>query len=520
MSKYLLGVDVGTTSLKVAIIDEDAKLIALGSHKYALITPEQNSVQIDAQSMWHAFVHCTENLKAEHNLDLSKVAGISISSLCPGLVALDDNGEVLVNPIIYSDRRSVQEAEMILEAVGPTTLFAITANGSMAGAFSGSSMLWIKRHMPDEYSKTKYFGHLNTYLVNKMTGKFAIDYSNASYSNLFVTTGRTQAERIWSDELCDKIGIDREKLPELHNSTDVVGELINQDLIALGIPKGTPVAAGGADTPCATLVAGVVKAGDVCESVGTTDVLTVCIDRPVFDRAFINRCHVVPDTWIYQGAMSFTGAANEWFLRQFYTELITDKKADASLEGNLNLTAAFRAMNHEAELAEPGCGGVVFLPYMLGERSPIWDPYARGVFLGISLHTTKREMNRAVLEGCGYGLRQMCQIAERITGNKINKFSSIGGGAKSEVWAQIKADITGRDITVLDIHDMAPIGAALLAGVGVGAFKDVYEASSKVEKSVYKEFKPSHAHDDIYAKRYGTYLSMYPALKDIFRNNI
>ncbi|MBQ3625742.1 MAG: hypothetical protein II948_03275, partial [Synergistaceae bacterium] len=137
MSKYLLGVDVGTTSLKVAIIDEDAKLIALGSHKYALITPEQNSVQIDAQSMWHAFVHCTENLKAEHNLDLSKVAGISISSLCPGLVALDDNGEVLVNPIIYSDRRSTQEAEMILEAVGPTTLFAITANGSMAGAFSG-----------------------------------------------------------------------------------------------------------------------------------------------------------------------------------------------------------------------------------------------------------------------------------------------------------------------------------------------------------------------------------------------
>ena len=516
MSKYLLGVDVGTTSLKVAIIDEDAKLIALGSHKYALITPEQNSVQIDAQSMWHAFIHCTENLKAEHNLDLSQVAGISISSLCPGLAALSETGEVLVNPIIYSDRRSTQEAEMILEAVGPTTLFALTANGSMAGAFSGSSMLWIKRRLPDEYAKTKYFGHLNTYLVNKMTGKFAIDYSNASYSNLFITAGATQAERTWSNELCDKIGIDREKLPPLHNSTDIVGELINEDLINLG----TPVAAGGADTPCATLVAGVVKAGDVCESVGTTDVLTVCIDRPVFDRAFINRCHVVPDTWIYQGAMSFTGAANEWFLRQFCDDLINNLKNLNDEHAAVNLTSAFRAMNHEAELAEPGCGGVVFLPYMLGERSPIWDPYARGVFFGISLHTTKRDMNRAVLEGCGYGLRQMCQIAERITGNKINKFSSIGGGAKSEVWAQIKADITGRDITVLDIHDMAPIGAALLAGVGVGVFKDVYEASSKVEKSVYKEFKPNHDFDEIYDKRYGTYLSLYPALKDIFKNNI
>ncbi|MBR1604064.1 MAG: hypothetical protein IJ667_11605, partial [Synergistaceae bacterium] len=294
----------------------------------------------------------------------------------------------------------------------------------------------------------------------------------------------------------------------------------NEDLINLGIKRGTPVAAGGADTPCATLVAGVVKAGDVCESVGTTDVLTVCIDRPVFDRAFINRCHVVPDTWIYQGAMSFTGAANEWFLRQFYGDLINNLKNLNDEHAAVNLTSAFRAMNHEAELAEPGCGGVVFLPYMLGERSPIWDPYARGVFFGISLHTSKRDMNRAVLEGCGYGLRQMCQIAERITGNKINKFSSIGGGAKSEVWAQIKADITGRDITVLDIHDMAPIGAALLAGVGVNVFKDVYEASSKVEKSVYREFKPNHDFDEIYDKRYGTYLSLYPALKEIFKNNI
>ncbi|MBR1418426.1 MAG: hypothetical protein IJ576_05640, partial [Synergistaceae bacterium] len=206
--------------------------------------------------------------------------------------------------------------------------------------------------------------------------------------------------------------------------------------------------------------------------------------------------------------------------RQFCDDLINNLKNLNDEHAAVNLTSAFRAMNHEAELAEPGCGGVVFLPYMLGERSPIWDPYARGVFFGISLHTSKRDMNRAVLEGCGYGLRQMCQIAERITGNKINKFSSIGGGAKSEVWAQIKADITGRDITVLDIHDMAPIGAALLAGVGVGVFKDVYEASSKVEKSVYREFKPNHDFDEIYDKRYGTYLSLYPALKEIFKNNI
>lgn len=504
MAKYLLGVDVGTTSLKVAIVDENAKLIGISSSKYQLITPDQCSVQIDAESMWQAFLKCIELLRDGKKIDVSSVAGISISSLCPGLIALGENGEVLVNPIIYSDRRSTKEADFILEAVGRDKLFDITANSSMAGAFSGSSMLWIKNHLPEDYQKTKYFGHLNTFLANRMTGEFGIDYSNASYSNVFETTGGKR----WSEDICEKIGIDIEKLPPLHESTDVIGGLVNQEMISLGIPEGTPVTMGGADTPCATFAAGVTKAGDVCESVGTTDVLTVCVDKPVFDRGFINRCHVVPGTWIYQGAMSFTGASNEWFLHQFYPDL---------MEQATSMTNAFTLMNIDADRANTGCDGVVFLPYMLGERSPVWDPYARGVFFGLSLQTTRREMNRAVLEGCGYGLRQLSEIAEKITGNKITEFTAIGGGAKSETWTQIKADITGKDITILEDCDMAPVGAALLGGVGAGVFKDVYEASSRVEKRVYKVIRASHNNDKIYNARYQVYQSLYPALKDIFK---
>lgn len=506
MTKYLLGVDVGTTSLKVAVIDENAKLLGISSSKYKLITPKQNYVQIDAESMWEAFVTCVRLLKDGKGIDIGRIAGISISSLCPGLIALGDNGEVLVDPIIYSDRRSTEEADRILELVGKEELFDITANGSMAGAFSGSSILWIKSHLPEEYKKTKYFGHLNTFLANRMTGAFAIDYSNASYTNLFETTGGKK----WSEDLCRKLGVDIEKLPPLHESTSVVGELKNEDLIELGVPKGTPVAIGGADTPCATLAAGVTKAGDVCESVGTTNVLTICVDKPVFDKGFINRCHVVPGTWIYQGAMSFTGAANEWFLNRFYDDYIC--KAES-------LGDAFRMVNEDASQANPGCDGVVFLPYMQGERSPVWDSYARGVFFGMSLQTTRREMNRAVLEGCGYGLRQLAGIAEKITGNSITEFTSIGGGAKSEVWAQIKADITGKDLKILDMNDMAPVGAALLAGVGAGVFKDVYEASEKVEKKIYKVIRANHDNDEIYAKRYEVYTSLYPALKDIYKIN-
>jgi len=496
---------VGTTSIKVAIIDEQARVLGMSSSSYRLITPNQDYAQIDTEDMWRAYLKCIRLLQEGKNIDMSRVAGISISSLCPGLAALGENGEVLTDPIIYSDRRSTEEAEMILEAVGREKLFEITANTAMAGAMSGTSMLWIKRNLPEVYEKTKYFGHVNTLLAQRMSGNFAIDYSNASYTDLFETTGGFQ----WSEVLCEKIGIDMEKLPPLHASTDVVGGLIHPDLIQMGIPRDTPVIIGGGDTACATLAAGVTKAGQVCESVGTTNVLTICVDQPKFDKGFINRCHVVEGTWIYQGALSHTGASYQWFRDNFCQDLVdravgTDK-------------TAFQFMNEEADMAEPGSGGLVFLPYMLGERSPIWDPYARGVFFGISLQTTRKEMNRAVMEGCGYGLRQLSEIAERVTGREIKEFTSIGGGAKSETWAQIKADITGKDIKILDMNDMAPIGAALLAGVGAGIFKDVYEAADKVEKKVYKVIRSSRAHDDIYNKRYQVYIQLYPQIKELYK---
>ena len=492
---------MGTTSIKVAIIDEQARVLGMSSSSYRLITPNQDYAQIDTEDMWRAYLKCIRLLQEGKNIDMSRVAGISISSLCPGLAALGENGEVLTDPIIYSDRRSTEEAEMILEAVGREKLFEITANTAMAGAMSGTSMLWIKRNLPEVYEKTKYFGHVNTLLAQRMSGNFAIDYSNASYTDLFETTGGFQ----WSEVLCEKIGIDMEKLPPLHASTDVVGGLIHPDLIRMGIPRDTPVIIGGGDTACATLAAGVTKAGQV----GTTNVLTICVDQPKFDKGFINRCHVVEGTWIYQGALSHTGASYQWFRDNFCQDLVdravgTDK-------------TAFQFMNEEADMAEPGSGGLVFLPYMLGERSPIWDPYARGVFFGISLQTTRKEMNRAVMEGCGYGLRQLSEIAERVTGREIKEFTSIGGGAKSETWAQIKADITGKDIKILDMNDMAPIGAALLAGVGAGIFKDVYEAADKVEKKVYKVIRSSRAHDDIYNKRYQVYIQLYPQIKELYK---
>lgn len=506
---YLMGIDIGTSSIKVAVIDQDAKLVAQESASYHLIvSPDQVCVQIDTPDMFSALIGCVDGLIHKQGVQPAYISAIGISCLCPGLTALSADGRVLVDPIIYSDRRSTQEADLFRDTIGAEQLFSITANSAMAGAMSGTSMLWIRRNLPEIYAQTQYFGHVNTLIAYLLCGSFAMDHSNASYTLLYETAGAGQ----WSQEICQAMGIDMEKLPPLHNSTDVVGTLTHPVLLAMGLSPETKVVIGGGDTACATLAAGVVHQGDVCESVGTTNVLTVCMEQPLFSPHFINRRHVVPGAWIYQGAMSHTGSSYQWMFDNFYQ----DYHDYPSISGKRGLML----MNDDAEQAEPGAGGLVFLPYMMGERSPVWDPYARGVFFGLSLNTTRREMNRAVLEGCGYGLRQLIEMVEQRTGQPLASFTSIGGGAKSRVWAQIKADITGRDITVLDLNDTAPVGAALLAGVGAGVFKDVYQAAAKVEKTVCMQIHHSTDHQEIYQRRYQVYQGLYPSLQALFKENL
>ena len=451
--KYLMGVDIGTSSIKIAVIDRNADIVAQESSTYRLITPDPVSVQIDTADLLNAFTHCVGALFTQHGVEPQRVAAIGISCLCPGLAAFDESGKVLVDPILYSDRRSTEEAEIFRETVGAERLFEITANGPMAGAMSGTSMLWIKRRLPEIYERTKYFGHVNTLMAQVLSGAFAIDHSNASYTLLYETVGRG----VWSEEICEKVGIDINKLPPLVNSTDVVGTLTHPVLLAMGMSPETKIVIGGGDTACATLAAGVARHGDVCESVGTTNVLTVCVDQPKFSPQFINRRHVVEGTWIYQGAMSHTGSSYQWMYDNFYQ----DYKDYPSISGKSGMIL----MNDDAEQSEPGAGGLVFLPYMMGERSPVWDPYARGVFFGLSLKTTRREMNRAVLEGCAYGMRQLIEIAEKLTGDKMVSFSSIGGGAKSRVWRGIAAGVFGCPVVCPADTEAGARGAALQAAL-------------------------------------------------------
>ena len=505
MKKYLLGLDVGTSSLKTAVIDEDGNVVAKSARGYEPMSLNPGWQEISAESIWAAVIWNLRKMISQDGVDPSRIAGIGFSCLCPGLVALGANGEILHDPIIYSDRRSVEEAEAIKQAVGEEHLFFITANRCMSGAMSGTSMLWIRNHCPEIYEKTRYFGHINTMLGVRLTDNFAIDRSNASYTSMFETRGSLE----WSRDLAQKIGIDFDKLPPLMNSDEVLGGLTNKEFIDLGIPAGTPVVIGGGDTACASLAAGIVKNGDVCESVGTTNVLTICVDQPNFSPSNINRCHVVPGTWIYQGAMSHAGGSLRWFRDEFCQDLVR-----AAAEIGMD---EYDMMTRAASESAPGANGIIFLPYMMGERSPVWDSDARGVFFGMSLNNNRRDLIRAILEAVGYGTRQLKEIAEDLTGLQIKKFSSMGGGAKSEVWSQIKADVIGVDIDVLDVADMAPVGAALLAGVGAGIYQNAVEASSHVEKKIYRRVISDRTNAEIYDKRYSAYTQLYPRLKDLYQ---
>jgi len=500
--KALLGIDIGTASLKLAVIDENAQLVATRSAPYKLLNPQPGFMEIDAKDLWRSLLGAMKDLLCEVSAD--QIAGIGISCLCPGLTAIGENNNILVNPIIYSDRRSFSQAEYMKQMMPGDEFFSIAANTPMSGAMSATSMLWIKHNLPEIYSQIYCFGHLNTMVGMLLTGKIGIDPSNASYTGLFDVVGTQN----WSPLLCQKAGIPMSLLPPILGSDEVLGTLNNPEFLALGLSDDIPVVMGGGDTACASLVAGIVSNNDVCESVGTTNVLTVCVDRPRFNRAFINRCHVVKGTWIYQGAISHTGSSLTWFRDLFCSDL----KERAKAEG-MN---PYALMDEEASMTQPGANGLVFLPYMQGERSPVWDSLARGIYFGLSLNTSRADMIRAILESCGYGLRQLINIAQTTTGQTFSSFTSIGGGAKSAVWAQIKADITGKEIDVLELNDASPIGAALLAGVGAGIFKDPIEASKKIQRNVHLHVRPNPDNKAVYDTRFSVYEEIYPRMKELF----
>lgn len=497
--EYILGFDMGTSGLKCVAVDTRSGKRYSVYAEWPLLTPQQGFAEFDCDELWRHIVGSVRELRDRHGVDLSLIKAIGFCALCPGLIAMDEKGKELSRCIIFMDARSGEENAYIQSTIPFEQSFPIIANRIMSGATSVTSILWIKNHMPKVYENTKYFVHLPTWAGYKLTGKIRMDLSNAAGTGLFDIHAQQ-----WSKTMADAAGIDIGKLPPLGEGIELLGGVNNEELIALGIRPGTAVSCGAGDTVCALLALGIDE-GTAMLSLGTSHVIYGVCDKERFNTSLMARSFVCRDKWAEGGAMSNPGAMLRWFRDQFCQDLV-------GRENNCGKTA-YQLIDEEAAAVSPGAGGIICLPYINGERSPVYDSNARAVFSGINLNTTRGHLARAIMEGAGYGIRQLLDLLDENHDQPIQKVYVVGGGSKSDFLVQIMADITGRKLVVCNLSDAGAIGAAMTGAIAAGL---MFLGDKLPVETGYKKFTANPKNEAVYDAAYAKFLQIYPSVKQLF----
>ncbi len=495
----LLSLDVGTSGVKASVFTADGVCHEECSAPLNILAPRPGWSELDLERVWEAIVKTTRDLVTSCEAE-RRVVGIGLSVASPTVVAVDSTGHALSNGLTYADSRAQIRLDRIGKLVGDERYRRLTGNRLALSLCSAAAML----HLADKASGLRGLrtGHLNSYLVCRLSGRWVMDWTNASYTGLV----NLRMPGKWSPEACEALEFPTRLLPELVAPWEPIGRLSAEAAAQLGLRRSVVVVAGAADTACSAYGVGCVNDGEVFESAGTSGVLTVCHARPSGSPLFLNRAHVVPGRWLSHGAMSAAGAAVRW-LRDTVFSSVGSREPDD-----------YAWISAEAAKSVPGAGGVVFLPYLLGERTPVWDPSARGAWVGMSVGTGRHDLVRAVLESAGYGMRQMLEIEETQRGSDVGEVLIVGGGARNRFWTQLKADITGIRYCRAGEVESASRGAAMLAAVGSGAHDDVWDASAAVGSPETEPVEPTTdpAVREIYDRRYRVFKSLYPALRELF----
>ena len=492
--QHYLGIDIGTSGTKVLLINEAGA--AVGSHgvEYPLSTPRPMWAEQDPQLWWNAATECVRALFAKTGADPNSVRGIGLSGQMHGSVFLDSSDRVLRPAILWCDQRTQAECDWITsEAGGPARLAKLIANPVLTG-FTVPKIVWLRNHEPEAYAEVAKVLLPKDYVRFHLTGAHFTEVSDASGTALFDV-----ANRRWSDEMLAAAGVPRSFMPECAESQEVTGTLTSQAGAALGLPAGIPVVGGGGDQAAGAVGCGIVEPGIVSSTIGTSGVVFAYSDKPASDpqMRIHTFCHAVPGKWHVMGVQMSSGGSLRW------------------LRDTLYPGAAYDEITADAAKIPAGSEGLIFLPYLTGERAPYPDPYAKGAFFGLSLRHTRAHMARAVLEGVVYGLRDLFEIFGEI-GVPISTVRASGGGAKSPMWRKINADIVGRTHVTLAVDEGPALGVALLAAVGTGAFKTVADAC-RAAISVRDSMDPDSNALAVYNRFYPVYRSLYPALKAAFK---
>ena len=493
----LLGIDVGTTAAKAALFGIDGHLQGVGQAEYSVHHLRHGWVEQNPEDWWQAV--CTAIRQAlERVPDASnRVAGVAVSAQAPTMIPLKQNGEPVRPALIWMDRRAEAEAVHFDEVLGQGETYRITGNRPDP-FYVASKILWFKTHEPQAHAQTHQFVQINGYINYRLTGTLTLDPVHAALLQL-----RDYATGEWSAALCDLCCVEPSHFPQVLPGHHIQGEVTRAAAKATGLQVGTPVMVGSVDGAAAAIEAGAVEPGMAAEMTGTSTVLLMPNDGRVTEPAFTAMPHAVPGVDLLFGAMVASGASLRWFRDQF-GQLEVQAGAQMHLDPFDLLT----------QQAAQSSGGVIFLPYMMGERAPIWHTHARGVFFGLSLATPKAALIRAILEGTAFALRHNVDVG-RAAGVQISEIRSVGGGARSNLWNQIKADVLGLPVLLPETSVGAPFGDAVLVGMGTGDYSDVSQTLREVVR-IRTRYEPNLAAHRRYTDLYGVFRSIYEHLRSDF----
>lgn len=499
MKPYLLGIDVGTSACKIAVFDRNGTVLETATGEYEVYYPQTGWAEQDPDEWWRVICSTMKYIFSKSQIKPEEIAGIGIDGQSWSAIAVDKEGSVLTNTPIWMDTRADDICRELSEKVGEQRIFEVAGN-SLQPSYSTAKIIWYQRNMPQMYENIYKVLQSNSYIAYRLTGQMTQDLSQGYGFHCFdMHTGT------WDQAMCEALGIPAQILPEIHPCHEVIGTVTKAAAAQSGLAEGTPVVAGGLDAACGTLGAGVIHAGETQEQGGQAGGMSICIDSYKADPRLILSCHVVPGKWLLQGGTTGGGGAMRWLEKEF--------GAFEREEGRRTGKSSLDLFNEAAASVPPGSDGLIFLPYMAGERSPLWNPYAKGVYYGMDFGKTKGHFIRAAMEGVAMSLRHNLEVAAE-AGASVDVLRAMGGSANSLLWTQIKSDVTGKPVIVPSSDTATTLGAAILAGVGVGIYED-FEEAVKLTVENKRYHVPNQADSNIYDRNYRKYLSLYEHLKDM-----
>lgn len=498
--RYLIGVDVGTSGTKAALFDELGRTVASKTIDYPMYQPKNGWAEQDPEDWRRAALGAISEVSSK--IPVGSVAALGVTGQMHGLVMLGERGEVLRRAIIWCDQRTGEECRELEALVGRDRLISISANPAMTG-FTASKLVWVKKHEPEIFDRCRHILLPKDYIRYVLTGEFATDVSDASGMQLLDVPHRE-----WSDELLDLLGIRREMLGRVYESPEVTGFVSKEAAALCRIPAGTPVVAGAGDNAAAAVGMGVVTEGEAFTTIGTSGVVFAHTKRPLIDP--LGRIHTfccaVPGEWHVMGVTQAAGLSMRW---------LRDTVCSAEvLEAGKTCVDPYEVMTAKAKNSPIGANRLIYLPYLMGERTPHADPDCRGAFIGLSASHTRSDLIRSVMEGVSYSLRDCLEVLAEV-GIKPESMKICGGGARSPLWRQMLADVYELPICQTGSDEGPALGAALLASVGCGIYGSVGEAC-KAAVTARGQVLPDKKRSGRYGEFYEIYKGLYKSLKDSF----